>query len=56
MRKRIAFLGLALTLTTLAGLSVPRAEAACFRYCCPDTPTRCVTCCHPGFCPDLNCP
>jgi hypothetical protein len=52
-------LKLTLALAALAGagtgmLSPKRAEAACFRYCCPDLPTRCTTCCSPKC--DLNCP
>jgi hypothetical protein len=56
MRKKLFLLTLALTMTALAALSVPKAEAACFRICCSDTPSRCVTCCKPGPCPELLCP
>lgn len=54
--RKILFLTLALALTgATAGLFSPSsAEAACFRYCCPDAPTRCTTCCSPRC--DLNCP
>ena len=56
MRRKILFLILALAAVgaELGLLSPSRAEAACFRYCCPDAPTRCITCCT-HFC-DLNCP
>jgi hypothetical protein len=58
MRKKLALLVLALMAAAGAYLSPNRAEAAqtCFRYCCPDLPSRCVTCCRPGICPDMNCP
>ena len=56
MRKALK---LTLALAVLAGagmgmVSPKRAEAACFKYCCPDAPTRCVTCCTHTC--DLNCP
>jgi hypothetical protein len=56
MRKALK-LTLALAALAAAGtgmLSPKRAEAACFRYCCPDAPSRCTTCCSPKC--DLNCP
>jgi hypothetical protein len=54
MRKRLLFFAFTLVASAAASLSVPRAEAACRRYCCPDAPSRCVTCCIPRC--DLNCP
>jgi len=57
MRAKILKLTLALAILTgtAAGVLAPhRAEAACFKYCCPDLPTRCTTCCSPRC--DLNCP
>jgi hypothetical protein len=58
MRAKILKLTLALIILAGTGagvLSSPtRAEAACYKYCCPDLPTRCTTCCSPRC--DLNCP
>lgn len=56
MRRRILFLILALAAVGAElGLLAPRrAEAACRKICCPDAPTRCVTCC--SFRCELNCP
>jgi hypothetical protein len=55
--RKVLKLTLALAILGGAGMgmvSPKRAEAACFKYCCPDAPTRCVTCCTHTC--DLNCP
>ena len=48
MRKRIAFLGLALTATLGALLTAPaRAASACYPACLPEPAGACCTvCCH----------
>jgi len=58
LRKKLLLLLLAFAALAGAGmglLSPEPADAACPRYCCPDTPTHCITCCNPRFC-ELNCP
>ena len=56
MRRKILFLILALAaIGAELGLLAPRrAEAACHKFCCPDAPSRCSTCCVPRC--DMNCP
>ena len=51
-KKKLLFLTLALAATALLGLFDNRAaEAACPKWCCPDTDV-CIICCHqPCFCP-----
>ncbi len=58
MKKKLAFLLVALAATAGAYLSAAPAEAAppaCTRICCPGG-TPCVTCCPGKPCPRLACP
>jgi hypothetical protein len=57
MKKKLAFLLVALAAAAGAHLSTTPAEAAagCVRYCCP-AGTPCVTCCPGKPCPRLACP
>lgn len=56
MKKKLAFLLVALAATAGAYLSTaPAAAAACTRICCPGG-TPCVTCCPGKPCPRLACP
>jgi len=57
MKKKLAFLLVALAAVAGAHLSTTSAEAAagCVRYCCPSG-SPCVTCCPGKPCPRLACP
>jgi hypothetical protein len=57
MKKKLAFLLVALAAAVGAHLSTAPAEAAaCSRICCPSDPSICVTCCPGKPCPRLACP
>ena len=59
MKKKLALLLVALAAVAGAHLSTAPAQAApagCVKYCCPENPTICVTCCPGKPCPGLGCP
>ena len=58
MKKKILFLAIALTTALGAQLSAQRPPfdpGECSTFCCPDDPTRCVTCCTGTVCPAPPC-